>query len=364
MKGVYISTVRVLLIVLMAIFTAVLVLLVEGVYSKDSSEIIDERVVEDVYGRKVLIPDKVDSVVCLKASAIRLVCYAGGADRICGVEECELRGAPYTHLFANPGLRRLKSVGPMMGGDTELTIIANPDLIFLTCSSPEEADFIQRRCRIPVLCLDYGDLWRERAMFDRSLRVIGEALGTQRRVDSLIAYIDTQVSELESRATEVNSQEESRGIYVCGISYKGTKGATSTDPYYAALHFLHAPNIAAEVDSSIVSAVNGTIVNLEQVALWNPDVIFVDHDGLNLVIDDLRRIRLDSAELYTIWPYNNVHSNFEVMLINSWYMGKVLYPDRFADISIDEKRNEILEAFLQAPIGDSLVAVWGELSKI
>ncbi|MBP3420623.1 MAG: ABC transporter substrate-binding protein [Marinifilaceae bacterium] len=364
MKGVYISTVRVLLIVLMAIFTAVLVLLVKRAHSGVTSPIIKERIIEDIYGRQVSIPEEVDSIVCLKASAIRLVCYAGGADRICGVEECELRGAPYTHLFANPELRGLKSVGPMMGGDAELTIIADPDLIFLTCSTPEEADFIQRRCRVPVLCLDYGDLWRERAKFDTSLRIIGEALGTQLRVDSLITYIDSQISELERRVVETNSLKESRGIYVCGISYKGTKGATSTDPYYAALQFLHTPNIASGVDPSIVSAVNGTIVNLEQVALWNPDVIFVDHDGLNMVMDDLRRIRLDSAELHTIWPYNNVHSNFEVMLINSWYMGKVLYPDRFKDISIDEKRNEVLDAFLHAPVGDSLVAAWGELSKI
>lgn len=361
MRNTFQTVIKILLVIFVAIMLIVLITLLKEDY--DTTENLDVEVT-DVLGRRVVLPSRVDSIVCLKASAIRLVCYAGGADKICGVEECELRDAPYTHLFANPHLRTLRSVGPMMGGDPELILIANPDLIFVTCTTVSEADFLQRRTGIPVVALDYGDLGRGRSLFDQSLRVIGEVLGTQSRVESLITYIDGQIDELANRSENSDNEGQPAEVYVCGISYKGNKGATSTDPYYPALEFIGASNVARGVKPDIISSITGTIVNPEQLLLWNPDVIFADHNGLELVKSDMKRWGMESAELHVIWPYNNIHSNFEVMLLNGWYIGKVLYPDNFSDISIQCKCNEIMEWFLQAPIRDSLVAEWGDYSLI
>ena len=359
MKRVYIVTFRVILVLVVAFITAILITLVR----RERVREFGMRSVNDVLGRSVEIPIQVDSIVCIKASAIRLVSYMGGAPMVCGVEECELKGNPYTHLYANPHLKHKRCIGPTMGGDAELIAISMPDVIFTTCSSVSDADLLQSKTGIPVVALDYGDLGINRDKFNQSLRVIGQVIGCEERADSLIAYIEGQIEELANRTLLVE-QDEQKSVYVCGISYKGKKGLSSTDPYYPALQFLDAENVAWQVDSKLVSPINGTIVDVEQIALWQPDVIFVDHDGLDLVKDDLHRLKMDYPELYMIWPYNNTHSNFEVMLLNSWYMGKMLYPNAFSDVDFDSKRGEILENFLQQDITDSLLNSWGEYRKI
>lgn len=361
MKNAFKTVIKILLIIFVTIMLLILVGLVRSEYRTIKSEGVE---VTDALGRRVMVPEQVDSIVCIKASAIRLICYAGGADRICGVEECELRGNPYTHLYAYPKLRTKPAIGPMMGGDPELILSVSPNLIFTTCSTIDEADRLQKGCGVPVVALEYGNLASRRDEFYSSLILVSKILGTESRVDSLIAYINSQIDDLGVRAEAALQNETSPIVYVCGISYKGKKGLNSTDPYYPALQFLNGNNVATEIESRLISEINGTTVSFEQILLWNPDVIFVDNDGLDLVIDDLERLKIKDKECYMIWPYNNIHSNFEVMLLNSWYMGKVLYPNQFKDIDIEEKRNEIISQFLSSPIGDSLVEVWGEYHKI
>lgn len=327
------------------------------------------RVIRDALGRQVALPDSVHNIVCIRASAIRLVTYAGGADLICGVEEQETREQVFTHLLAHPQLRQKSVIGPSMGGDPELIMAACPDVIFMSTTTVGDADALQQRTGIPVFTIEYGDIGHNRQTFYSSLRSIGEVLGTGRQVDSLIRYTDRQIADLTRRA-QVSGKVPR--IYVGGISYKGQKGITSTDPYYAAFDFLKAGNVASEIDSACVSPITGTYIDWEQLADWDPQVIFVDTDGLPLVLEEFH-VRKGAARLltayrerrvYTLWPYNNHHTNFEVMLVNAWFAGKVLFPDQFSDIDLNDKANEILSAFVGRPVADSLIRKWGKCRNV
>ncbi|MDE6452235.1 MAG: ABC transporter substrate-binding protein, partial [Odoribacter sp.] len=295
--------------------------------------------------------------------------YAGGASCICGVEEQENRSNEFTHILAHPGLACKPLIGPGMGGDPELIMAVRPEVIFMSCTTAGDADELQRRTGIPVFTIEYGDLGRNRPVFYRSLRQIGEVLRTGDRVDTLIAFIDAQIADLRKRTAEV---DRNRRVYVGGISYRGQKGIVSTDPYYAAFGFLGVDNVASTLDSAFVSPVTGTYIDWEQLINWDPDVIFVDAGGWPLVREEFGRNpglnRLlkacRSGQLYALWPYNNHHSNFEVMLTNAWYAGKVLYPERFSDITIEDKINEVMTRFVGAPIAPDLAGCWGRYRNL
>lgn len=327
------------------------------------------RTVTDVLGREVALPDSIKRIVCIRSGAIRLVTYAGGAPLVCGVEEQECRQNEFTHTFAHPELAHLPVIGPAMGGDAELILSVRPDVIFMSATTIEDADALQKRTNIPVFTLEYGDMHRNRPLFYRSLRQIGQVLHTEPKVDSLLHFIDGQIAELRQRTDTIPHAPQ---VYVGGISYRGQKDITSTDPYYAAFEFIGARNVAAQIDSAYVSPVNGTYIDREQLLDWDPDVIFIDVGGLPLVEEDFRNHknlnRLLSAcrngQLYTLWPYNNHHANLEVMLINAWYAGKVLYPRQFADISVAEKADEILTHFVGRPIQKELCRCWGPYRNI
>lgn len=328
-----------------------------------------QRILTDALGRNVSLPDSIQRIVCIRASAIRLVTYAGGAPYICGVEEQESRNYPFTHLFAHPELKQKPVIGPSMGGDPELIMSAQPDVIFMSTTTAGDADALQQRTGIPVFTIEYGDIGRNRKTFYNSLRSIGEVLRTTPQVDSLIRFTDHQIAELTQRA---ETSGKSPVIYVGGISYKGQKGITSTDPYYAAFDFLQTENVAASIDSAYISPITGTYIDWEQLADWNPQVIFIDTDGWPLVQEDFKtRKELNqlltayrNRQVYTLWPYNNNHTNFEVMLINAWAGGKVLYPEQFADIDLTDKANEILTRFVGRPVADSLIQYWGPYRNV
>ena len=327
------------------------------------------RLLTDALQREVALPDTIRQLVCIRSSAIRLVTYAGGAPLICGVEEQETRPNEFTHIFAHPDLARLPIIGPGMGGDPELIMAAGPDVIFMTSTTAGEADALQKQTGIPVFTIEYGDLGRNRPTFYNSLQLIGQVLHTEDKVDSLIGFIDEQIADLQARTA---GTDKSAKVYVGGISYKGQKGITSTDPYYAALDYLEADNVASELDSTYVSPITGTYIDWEQLIDWNPDVIFIDVGGWPLVQEDFKTRQglnrllkaYENKQIYTLWPYNNHHSNFDVMLVNAWYAGKVLFPEHFGEITMRGKTDEIMTMFVGAPIADSLLQHWGPYQNI
>lgn len=327
------------------------------------------RTVTDALQREVTLPDTVKRIICIRSSAIRLVTYAGGVPLICGVEEQECRQNEFTHTFAYPELARKPIIGPGMGGDPELIMAARPDVIFMSTTTVGDADALQQRTGIPVFTIEYGDINQKRPIFYHSLRQIAKVLHTEPKTDSLIRYIDDQINELQTRTAGQKPQPE---VYVGGISYKGQKGITSTDPYYAAFDFVGVHNVASKLDSTYVSPITGTYIDWEQLVDWNPDVMFVDIGGWPLIQEDFKTRKglnqllkaYQNHRIYTLWPYNNHHSNFEVMLINAWYAGKVLFPQQFENISIKDKANEILTHFVGKPIEADLSACWGNYRNI
>lgn len=344
-------------------------LLVFACHTKPGKNSVPTRRVTDALGREVVIPDTVNRVVCIRASAIRLVTYAGGVPFICGVEEQETRENVFTHLLAHPELGKKTVIGPQMGGDAELIMTARPDVIFMSSTTAGDADDLQSRTGIPVVALEYGDLGTKRQTFYGSLRLIGEVLHTTGKVDSLIHYTEDQIAELQQRT---QYKGKNKRVYVGGIAYKGLKGITSTDPYYAAFGFLGVDNVASAIDSAYVSPITGTYIDWEQLVDWDPEVIFIDRSGWPLVNEDFKsREKLNqllaayrNQQVYALWPYNNNHTNFEVMLINAWYAGKILFPDQFRDISVRDKTDEILVEFVGQPIGQELRTKWGDYENL
>ena len=326
------------------------------------------RQITDFAGREVIIPDTVSRVVCIRPGCIKMVIMAGGVDFISGIEDAEREKSRYVHSIAHPQLLEKEVIGPRFGGDHELIFANRPDVIFMSSTTTAAANDLQNKLNIPVIVIEAGDFGKNYNKFCQSLQIIGEALGTSLQVDSLLAYIAHEKSELKKRTANL----ESTNAYVGAISYKGERDLTATDPYYPSLSFIGVDNVAAHIDSTIISPMTGTFVDYEQIIAWNPNYIFVDRAGIAKA-DECFRTKpslnnlmqaYHNNQIYMIWPYNNYHSNFEVLLLNAWYMAKCIYPNEFADISISQKGNEIFNAFYGKPIYPDLCSIWGEYQPL
>jgi iron complex transport system substrate-binding protein len=63
-----------------------------------------------------------------------------------------------------------------------------------------------------------------------------------------------------------------------------------------------------------------------------------------------------NGEVYLEMAYNAYYTNFEITLINTWYIAKVVYPEVFADVDIAAKTNQITQAFLGEELADEIFA--------
>jgi len=50
------------------------------------------------------------------------------------------------------------------------------------------------------------------------------------------------------------------------------------------------------------------------------------------------------------FPYNSYNTNYETVLADAYFIGKTLYPDRFADVDPVEKADEIYTFFVGKPV--------------
>lgn len=326
---------------------------------------VEHVVIKDMLGRSVSIPQKIKKVVGVKPGALRMLSYLNAKEMIVGVEYVETQNHnPYN--FANPEYKNLPVIGPMHGGDAELITIIQPDVIFMTYSTEDDANKLQNQTGIPVIALQYGDLSKNKEQFYSSLKLMAKVINKTQRADSLISYIENTITDLNNRTQKVASELNSK-IYIGGISMKGKHGISSTSPDYTPFKYLNVKNLAYEYKSSN----NNTFIDKEQIVKWNPDKIFVDYSGWDIVQEDLKQEALAQTlkavknnEVYLVLPYNWYTTNYATVLLNSYFIGNVLFPDEFADIDFEQKSDEIYKAFLGVGVYQDMKSYFTEPKQV
>ncbi|HZD42493.1 MAG TPA: ABC transporter substrate-binding protein, partial [Methanomicrobiales archaeon] len=136
-------------------------------------------------------------------------------------------------------------------------------------------------------------------------------------------------------------------------------GIISTEPAYPPFLFVNAKNPAAGMGAAHADIAKEALVD------WDPDYIFIDLGTMQIdssgAIDELKNdpalqglsaVRND--RVYGVLPYNFYSVNYESVLADSYFVGKILYPDRFADIDPVQKADEIYTFFVGKPVLDDI----------
>ena len=329
--------------------------------------------VTDMGGRSVTVPGHPERIVCTGPGSLRQICYLGAQNRVVGVERMEKdwsTGRPY--WIANPDLAALPSIGP--GGpaginaepDLEALLKVRPDVIFISYMDAARAEALERKIGIPVVLLSMGRFATfDEAAYD-SLRIAGRVLGQEARAEEIVAFIEEARKDLQRRTV---SAEEGRkpGIYIGAIGYKGTQGIESTDADYAPLDWIHARNLAREVGRQ-----GHFFLDREKLLAMDPEFIFLDGGGLDLIASDYERKRayyqtlkaFREGKVYILFPYNWYVTNIGTALADAYAAGKILCPERFSDVDLNAKADEIFTFLLGRPVLDKMKEAYGDLGRV
>ena len=63
-----------------------------------------------------------------------------------------------------------------------------------------------------------------------------------------------------------------------------------------------------------------------------------------------------NGEVYLEMAYNAYYTNYEIALINTWFIAKTVYPEAFADIDMTAKTNEVTQKFYGMDLAEEIFA--------
>ena len=284
----------------------------------------------DSAGRKVELPERVARIYAAGPPASILV-FAIAPDKLIGWTTAwrEAERPFISKKYADlPTLGRLTGRGNT--ANVEVVLQAKPDLIIdygtVSATLASLADRVQQQTGIPYLLLD-GD-------FDRMvdvIRRIGVAAGEERRAEALARYAQDAVSDINRRVAKVPPNRRPRVYYGRGPQGLNTGLAGSITTEF--IEQLGAVNVAASLGRG------GLVqVSIEQVLLWNPDVIVtIDANFYTLARThpqwrDLPAIRAGRLYLAPTLPFGWIDSPPSInRLIGLRWLAGILYPDAFPE---------------------------------
>ena len=331
------------------------------------------RMITDLGGRTLEVPDKIERVVALRG-ALSLICYLNLADRVVGVEHHETthtswvgsRGRSYR--MANPGLGDLPIIGSRNKPQPEKIIGVKPDIILLGSGGERLAEQLERQTAIPVVIVEIGDLAGSKQRFYRSLQLIGKLCGAEKRGQAICDKIETQIGELACRTRNLSPTERKR-VYIGGLQFKVAHGILGTSCSYPPFEMVNADNVVDKLTVNRKLIRGRFTIKKEIFVTLDPDILFVCESGLSMVGKELDeplyqnlKVRC-SDRIYLLMPHY-YGADPATVLSEAWYVGKVLYPERFSDIEIADVADQLYTFFVGRPLYREMVKIFGGFTKL
>lgn len=300
------------------------------------------RTFTDSLGREVTLPSKL-SKIAISGPLAQIVVFAIAPEMMVGVANDwgeEAKGLIPDEYYTLPKL------GQLYGGKGELnleTLLGSGAQVVIDVGEPkdtivEDLDALQEQTGIPFVHVSatietMGDAYRK----------LGELLGMEEEAETLATYCDETYAMVKDVAEHV---EKANLLYITGDAGLNVIAQGS---YHAEIIDLLSNNLAV-VDSPS-SKGTGNEVDMEQLMLWNPDVILFAPDSVYASVGDdplwqsLTAIQNGSYYEAPMGPYNWMGFPPSVQrYLGMLWMAKLLYPDA-ADYDLQAEVTEYFDLF-------------------
>ena len=340
------------------------------------SEAPSEITVTDMIGRELTVtPGSYTRGVCIGAGALRMYSYIGNVALLCGVEDIDNLtleerpkmfdsvARPYVLAYGDV-FSALPSCG--VGGpnaqaaEAEKILSCNPDIVISEYEDVEKEDALQEQLGVPVVTLKAGPNGVFDGAFSQSMTLLGQIFGEEEKAEALVSFIAAETAEIAERTANV-ADEDKPGVYICGLGNWGTTNHLMTSQTYASFEVANIRNVVTDLGANGVQPIEEEkfvalgadmdIIVMDAAAVKNIKPLYQEDPTM---FDSCKAWQ--TGDVYLEMAYNAYYTNYEIALINTWFIAKSVYPDLFADVDITAKTNEITSAFLGKELADEIFA--------
>lgn len=333
--------------------------------------------VTDMIGRQVtVVPGSYQRVVCIGAGALRMYSYVGDVSILCGVEDIDnttLTQRPqmfdsvarpyvlaYGDTFAN--LPSCGVGGPMaQAPEVEKIMSCEPDIIISEYEDVTVADDLQQKTGVPVITLQAGSDGVFDKAFAGSMTLLGQVFAREERAAQLNAFVAEQRVAIE---TAVAGISEKPSVYICGLGNWGTTNHLMTAENYISFQVAGVDNAVKDLGIQGIGPIEeekflevtsqADIMIMDAAAVKNIQPLYAEDPTMFNTCK-----AWNSGNVYLQMAYNAYYTNYEIALINTWFIAKTVYPEQFADVDMTAKTNEITKLFLGEELAEEIFACPG-----
>lgn len=310
----------------------------------------ETRGITDMYGRSLEVPAEMERVLCSGAIEMMMT-YMIAPDKLSGL--CfEPSGALIAESYTS-----LPVVGGWFGkqsGNYETFIAMEPDVIL----EGREETLTERQKKlggIPVVGLKTGTSLLE---YRSSFEYLGDLFGTPDAAAELIAFYEEALGFAGSIREQIPENERVTVYYA-----EGNEGL-STDPAGSAhtelIDLCGGENVA---DIGATQGYGMSEVSMEQVLMWEPDVIIIGRASQESLRDlimtdarwqDLKAVRDGRVYVRPQDPFSWFDGpTGPNQIIGIYWVVQKLYPDRFSEQDLREKAREFYHLFYHYDLSDT-----------
>ncbi|MDH7513685.1 MAG: ABC transporter substrate-binding protein [Clostridiales bacterium] len=299
----------------------------------------------DNLGRTVEVPFRAEEILSLQPEITRIIVALGARDRLVGLDYF-LRRDDHLFKIIYPEQARLPVVSrPDDSVNKEAIAALSPDVIFASPSEFLVPDSIQRSLGIPVVALSsqgsFGRLLNE-------IELVGRITGLEARAKELVDYFLENIADIARAMISVSAEEKPKVYLAFWSSLLRTP--VSYEPVSAA----GGENVAAGLLPSSTGS-PGTVVTIEQIIKWDPDIILVHGNFLprerkvtvEQVLADKRLSSVKAVrnrQVFYTFGYWYWWDPAEVA-VETLYLANLFHQEKFRDIDLEAAGNTIFEKF-------------------
>ena len=306
--------------------------------------------VRDYFGREVEVPAQAKRLACLYAFAGHVVAMLGKGENIVAVVEGLKRDVLMTGMLPN-----IKDASvPAMGGgavNLEELIRVNPDVIFIkgdTARNEGETEKL-KKSKIPYLVVDYKNIKEQQYIIE----MIGQAVGCQDKAKKYNEFYRQCIDRVQKKVAGIPLKDRIR-------VYHSVNEATRTDPKDSLpadwLQVAGAVDVSVDKDLKLIE--EKYFASLEQILVWDPDVIIVNESGVaDYIMNNKQWSSLSAVKNHKVYQMPNGLSRWghpgslETPMAILW-TAKTLYPELFSDLDMVKETKNFYKEFYNFDLSD------------
>ncbi|MFA7179211.1 MAG: ABC transporter substrate-binding protein, partial [Dehalococcoidales bacterium] len=307
----------------------------------------------DSIGRTVEVPEKVEKIAALYSFAGYAVCLLGSGNDLVGVPGGLQRDVLLVEIFPNIANASTPRVGGTINIEELLRI--DPDVVLVrkdTVADDREVEKLDKS-GLPYIVVDYSTMEEQR----EAILIIGKAIGKEAEATAFNNYylgIIDRVSQIvgdmpeEDKITLHHSENQAtRATHESSLAADWTRAAGVI-------------NVSVGGDLELVG--NDYYASIEQILLWNPEVIIVNEStAYSLITGHPQWSGISAVQNEKVYQLPNGISRWghpgsvETPLALLW-TAKTVYPDLFTHIDMEQEVHDFYKTFFDMELDDEMIA--------